>query len=478
MNKIMNILMVAIVFAAVSCDYNSKNFPGYNDSNTPKDIKTLEYTMTDDDYNTVANNSTNKGLAKADGKEAELKEIETQKAFNAIITAEKYAPALVALKFPTLDEGSAVRLTYNYKNVANTPLYIDTLSHAGWYNLNKNDYDTAYSTSSDTTYFKSVAQANSNMSKILKGKFPTAPKDSMLLVTYDVKISGSNVSTATLWKNNGTAWTHYNNSSVYVMQKADYTTMNIKYDNFSGTQADTYLPAFLKNKYPYATKNKKVGIAYKFFNSGKTTVRADEYAYDGTNWAKTSNISTEKRTDQFVKHNGKWMYNPSVTINLPPIRNDAVIMAYYQAAVDWVWENIDKPAGCTTKGQGYVTSFGNNDYYGGMSAFFNNVDMRPDKARDQVKNSTIDAIKNAYPASMTDEQVEAKMTENLIAELNGMLQKKHPEAAPVEGIDVIYTINIPIFKGTPVEQNTHTIQYKVVGQGKFEYVDGSLKPIK
>ena len=49
MNKIMNILMVAIVFAAVSCDYNSKNFPGYNDSNTPKDIKTLEYTMTDDD---------------------------------------------------------------------------------------------------------------------------------------------------------------------------------------------------------------------------------------------------------------------------------------------------------------------------------------------------------------------------------------------------------------------------------------------
>ena len=316
------------------------------------------------------------------------------------------------------------------------------------------------------------------MSKILKGKFPTAPKDSMLLVTYDVKISGSNVSTATLWKNNGTAWTHYNNSSVYVMQKADYTTMNIKYDNFSGTQADTYLPAFLKNKYPYATKNKKVGIAYKFFNSGKTTVKADEYVYDGTNWAKTSSISTEKRTDQFVKHNGKWMYNPSVTINLPPIRNDAVIMAYYQAAVDWVWENIDQPAGCTAKGQGYVTSFGNNDYYGGMSAFFNNVDMRPDKAREQVAKSTIDAIKNAYPASMTDEQVEAKMTENLIAELNGMLQKKHPEAAPVEGIDVIYTINIPIFKGTPVEQNTHTIQYKVVGQGKFEYVDGSLKPIK
>lgn len=126
MNKIMNILMVAIVFAAVSCDYNNKNFPGYNDSNIPKDIKTLEYTMTDDDYKTVANNSTNKGLAKADGKEAELKEIETQKAFNAIITAEKYAPALVASKFPTLDEGSAVRLTYNYKNVANTPLYIDT----------------------------------------------------------------------------------------------------------------------------------------------------------------------------------------------------------------------------------------------------------------------------------------------------------------------------------------------------------------
>ena len=109
------------------------------DSNIPKDIKTLEYTMIDDDYKTVANNSTNKGLAKADGKEAELKQIETQKAFNAIITAEKYAPALIAFKFSTLDEGSAVRLTYNYKNVASTPLYIDTLSYAGWYNPNKNE---------------------------------------------------------------------------------------------------------------------------------------------------------------------------------------------------------------------------------------------------------------------------------------------------------------------------------------------------
>lgn len=82
-----------------------------------------------------------------------------------------------------------------------------------------------------------------------------------------------------------------------------------------------------------------------------------------------------------------------------------------------------------------------------------------------------------YPDEWTDTQVQDKMKENLIKEFVGMLEKKHPEAIPINGIDVIYTINMPIFTGATVTKNNYTIQYKVVGPGQFEYVEGSLQPL-
>ncbi len=474
MKKIVNIVLIAIAFFITSCDYNGKHFPNYND-NTPTDVQTIDYTMTDADYKTVATNSTNKALANADGVADNLKLVETQKAFNEAISAEKYAPALLAIKFPTLDNNSAVRLTYNV--MGSLPAYIDTLNRVGIIALNNNDYDTVYNTASDTTYFKNQAQINTFMSKILKGRLPAAIQDTIIHTTYNFRVGTTTEIRANLFKYSGSDWVEYKNSLVYVMQKNDYTPMGLRYDNFSGTQADSYLPVFLKNKYPYAAADQKVCVVYKYYvSSSNTYIKADEYTYDGTSWAKSTAITTI--TNQFVKTGNKWVFNPSVTINLSPIRNDAAIQAYYQAAVDWVWENIDQPAGCTAKGQGYVTSYGNNDYYGGMSAYYNNVDMRAEKAREQTSKSTIEAIKNAYPAEWTTQQVEDQMAKNLIAELNGMLQKKHPEAVPVEGVEVIYTINMPIYKGTPVTTNTHTIKYKVVGQGKFEYVEGSFLPIE
>lgn len=473
MKKIVNIVLIATVFLITSCDYNGKHFPNYND-NVPKDIQMIDYTMTDADYKTVATNSTNKAMANTDGVADQLKLVETQKAFSKAISAEKYAPALLAAKFPTLDNNSAIRLMYNV--MGSMPEYLDTLNRVGIIALNNNDYDTVYNTSSNINYFENQTQINNNMSKILKGRLPDAKQDTIIHTTYNFRVGTTNEMRANLFKYNGTKWTEYKNRLVYVMQKNDYVPMGIKYDNFSGTQADSYLPIFLKDKFAYAAADQKVCVVYKFYvSSSNTYIKAEEYTYDGSSWAKSTAITTV--TSQFVKTNNKWVYNPSVTINLSPIRNDANIKAYYQAAVDWVWENIDQPAGCTAKGQGYVTSYGNNDYYGGMSAYYNNIDMRVEKAREQTSKSTIEAIKNAYK-DMSNDEVTKQMTKNLIKELNGMLEKKHPEAVPVDGVEVIYTINMPIYQGTPITTNTHTIQYKVVSQGKFEYVEGSFLPIK
>lgn len=46
--------------------------------------------------------------------------------------------------------------------------------------------------------------------------------------------------------------------------------------------------------------------------------------------------------------------------------NNAEVSAFYQAITDWVKENHSE----------YVTSYGNNDYYYGGSAYQNNFDFR------------------------------------------------------------------------------------------------------
>lgn len=476
MKKLFNIVIVAMTALIVaSCDYNEKNFPGYQDSVKPIDVQAIDYTMTDADYKTVATDRTNKALAESNGVARELKLVETQKAFNPQVTAQDYAPALLNYRFSTLDDKSAIRLTYNF--VEDFAVSFPELNGLSITSLNARDYDTVYGAGNTKNWFETTAQISDNMGKILNGRVAGAENGTMVLVTYNM--TDAKVLTSAIWKYNGTAWSEFKDNAVYLMQKEDYTAMGINYDNFSGSQADANLPTFLKQKFPYASADTKKTIVYKFYASGNTTVRADEYIYNGSEWQKNKGTKIVVKTDQFVKNNGVWVYNPSVTINLPAERNNPAIMAYYQAATDWVWENIDQPAGVTVKGNGYVTSYGNNDYYGGTSAYYNNVDHRPDKAREQVAKSNIEAIRTAYD-NMTDEQLMNKLRENLVRSFGGMLEKMHPEAEPVEGIEVIYTINYVVYSpnaaGAFVNSNW-TVAYKVTGKGKFEYIADSQKEI-
>lgn len=271
-----------------------------------------------------------------------------------------------------------------------------------------------------------------------------------------------------LYAFNGSTWAPYTAKTVLTLQKSDFATMGSNYDNFSASMsADHYLPIFLSGKYPYATEGTTVIVAYKYYANNETSLAASEYVYTSGSWVK--NTAMEVVTDQFVKNNGVWVYDPSVVIALSPIRNDETIMAYYQAAVDWVWENVDVPAGCTNKGEGYVTSYGNNDYYSGCSAYYNNVDIRPAKAREQIAS--------AYEG-MSDDEVTALMEQRLIEVMGHALEALHADAAPVDGVDVTFTVKVPIYRGTNVTACTHQMIFKVVGQGEFEYVPDSFQPLQ
>lgn len=250
---------------------------------------------------------------------------------------------------------------------------------------------------------------------------------------------------------NGTKWAPAANT--VALSHADYQAMGQRYDNLSGETPAQVLPTFLKQKFPYAAEGDSKFVVYLYYDS-TTSIRCDQYIYNGSEWILNDGIVTESA--QFVKTQGKWMYDPNVTITLPAGKGIEISTLYYQTCVDWVAAAIDKPTGAT-----YVTSYGNNEYYSGTSAYQGNVDLRASAARGQ------------YPAGyegMNDEQVVNTMKRRFETEtLPAALAILHPDANVVPGVEVIYTINFAAYDGSAT--NTYTITYKVTGKATFEFIE-------
>jgi hypothetical protein len=247
-------------------------------------------------------------------------------------------------------------------------------------------------------------------------------------------------------------------SGFVVLNDADYTAMGQTYKNL--TEPAKYLPTYLKTNFPYAQADDTKNVVYTYYNGSASSLACDQYIYNGTEWVLNDGIVTE--TTQFVLTGGTWMYDPNVTITLPSGKNQELSTTYFQACVDWVYENICKPLGDTSlkSGKFYVSSYGNNEYYSGASAYQGNVDLRASAAKTQ------------YPAEygdMSDAEIVALMKSRFMNEvMPGALATLHPDAKPIDGIDVIYTINFVAYTGT---STSCTARFRVVGVGQFEPID-------
>ncbi|MBP5365211.1 MAG: choice-of-anchor J domain-containing protein [Bacteroidales bacterium] len=265
-----------------------------------------------------------------------------------------------------------------------------------------------------------------------------------------------------LYQYNGTKWIE--STDAIVVNPGDYNAMGSKYSNFSATfKAEDYLGKFAASKLPYAVEGQKTAIVYNFYDSTTkaTTIAADEYTFANGEWNLSANY--EQTNGQFVKTNGNWIFDPSVVLNFP--RDGDATVDFFQKCTDWVWDNIDtKLLGCTTKGQGYVTSYANNEYYSGCSAYQKDVDWRPAKARDQ------------YAAGFSGNDTEdlKLMQQHLIDVLQGVLCQEYADAKTMDGVDITYTINFVAYDGV---NHNYTIVFKLVDNGKFEYVKDSLSEI-
>ena len=255
----------------------------------------------------------------------------------------------------------------------------------------------------------------------------------------------------------GKSWKDKNNN-VYVPTFADYGDMGQSKRYFtSDVPAVNYLPAYLSKMVAYPVDGDARVVVYRFYNGKALNIYSDEYTYSAEKARWELNTRIVHKTEQFVLSDGKWNFDPSTVITLKAEKGNAESAAFYQAITDWVKENHPE----------YVTSYGNNDYYYGGSAYNNNFDFRPSAWKAQSAS--------AY-GSMSDADLTKLMFERLPEAFIPGLKAIYGSADVVEGVDVFYTINFAIYDGSSTTQ--YTIKYKVIGKGQFEYVADSLKKVE
>lgn len=265
-------------------------------------------------------------------------------------------------------------------------------------------------------------------------------------------VSIPNVSEYEAYVYNGSSWKPA--SDIVMIQPADFTAMGLSYGNFSGTQAADYLPIYLKNKYPYATKDNEVYVAYKYYDGSATVNACALWACDGSKWVnKIETDGVQDVTSQFVRRDGNWKLDPSIDLTLPKGKSQPLSTWFFQACVDWVMNNVPD-------GANYVTSYGNNDYYTGASAYQGNIDLRASSARSQYAT--------AYEG-MTDDEIVALMKKRFEDEVcPAVLAELYPNMAPVGDFFPTFTIHFYTYNGTSTYPQT--IVYEVTAPKTFTFV--------
>ena len=181
------LLYIASIFAAaltIGCNFNDQFGVDFEEMGNPTDIKALEYTLTAEDYKTIANNSTNKALAAQNGEADALKALATNLYFTDDITAAEYAPAFIASKWYTADKGSSVQLTYDY--ITRVPAEFEYLESAGSYSVSKADYQSVWGSEENfVMYFSPAYSAEANLANILTAAIAEPEAGDYVVVDYN-----------------------------------------------------------------------------------------------------------------------------------------------------------------------------------------------------------------------------------------------------------------------------------------------------
>ena len=458
-------LLASAALTTACSDYNDQ-FEGLKEGHHAVDVKKINYTLTADDYKAIAEDATNKALAKKNDEADELAALAKKQQFTEKITAAEYMPAFLAKKWFTADNGSAIKVTFSYHETYGLDLgqdfegaenkAVQPAALKKWQTLTTLGGDkAAWSTQfrNDAHYLQASAfdQKDSVQTYLVSPIF-TVSKGSKLtfdaLYGYYVPKGGR----LSVFLYDGASLTQETVASRQPL--ADLTNqVNIEIPA-KNQKFGTFKQAINADLSQYA--GKQVQLALRYDGNGKTkattTVQVD-------NLVVGANVTVKEgaATDQFVLNNHKWVYDPSTTVTLGA-QGDAEAKAFYQSIVEWVKAN---------KGAEYIEGRGNAESYSGISSHYSNVDF----SAATVRKNTPAVFKD-----VADADIPALLQKNIYETMAAGLTLNYPDAVPVEGVEVIYTVKFTVYDNGA--KKIHEIKYKVTGKGKFEAVPNSLKEVK
>ncbi|MDE6768226.1 MAG: choice-of-anchor J domain-containing protein [Muribaculaceae bacterium] len=261
----------------------------------------------------------------------------------------------------------------------------------------------------------------------------------------------------------GKAWTVP--GSMVVLQPADYTAMGQSYGNLSGTLPEQLLPAYLANALPYAAEEAAEIVVYKYYNGSATSYKASQLTKLDGKWVMNNGATVEK----FSRMDNVWKFNPSVELVLPYARNTDPTYSYFMAVKDWVFTNVTKklypnaePANGSQPGPPFIDYRNNAEFYSGASAYYGNVDVRASTAKNNAPEGY-----TGYDG-LSDEEISELILKRFTTEtFPGALSIVNPDAEPVAGMEVTYTITFTAYTTDGTKE--YTVEYVVTGKGQFEF---------
>lgn len=183
MKKILLLSTVALASLASCSDYEDQ----FNLPSQLTDVKNgTSLVLGGSDYSAIANLSANKELALSLDPEGKtyadaLAKLGDQKYFDNMITAEQFLPAYIANKFPQVDMGSRIRVTYN--SYCGMSQYLSDFANLkSEYTLTKSDYKSVWGEASTAKYL--TPATISKMNDVLSAAYPKAAAGDMVVVNY------------------------------------------------------------------------------------------------------------------------------------------------------------------------------------------------------------------------------------------------------------------------------------------------------
>lgn len=434
--KIFLLGLVGIGLFFTACEPNDELYEELDRKKQPYNDK-VEYTLVETDYTRFG------GF------------IRDYLAFSDSFPSMDYIPDILKVRFVTLKEESTAQVTYDHFN-----LHPDWWDAGFGYELTHDDY-TLIGITSFT--FSPGNLARNNVPFLLILLYPDAEEGDTHRIIYNYLLEGESLKNLDVYQFNGSSWIWLETIEDipyvgYELTDEDYGQLHNEIGMFNSFNEnfppETYLPALLRNRFPYAVNGQEQVVKYRYYNGSQTVELIDKYHYN-TNWEKVE--YTETRTDQYIYGALGWAFDPTVRFTLSS--------EDYQYLAD-----ID-PIG---RQELPYTDFA---YYYGASAYYINFDIRIQARRlDVLSNGEYaDPLLGEIYENEGAEAVMEEMIRRIVEEgIPALLQHKFPDATPqVEGIDVQYFVSFETFADNWTRR-TPTAEYICTAAGtppQFELVE-------